>query len=100
MPHAQSAPNCAVAGIIVSGRIPLPGVVVSIADAEHHVLDLAGSGTDGSYAVKVPGAGRYTLSAELVAFAPLTREVTIDQPSCQSRVDVSLTLASRAPKAD
>ncbi len=100
MPHAQSAPNCSVAGIIQSGRIPLPGVVVSIADADRRVLDVAASGTDGAYAVKIPGAGRYTLTAELVAFAPLARELTIDPASCQSRVDLSLTLASRAPKTD
>jgi len=98
LPHAQTAPACSVGGIIASGRTLLPGVVVSVVDSENHAIDVTASGADGAYALKIPGAGRYTLKAEFVAFAPMVRELTLDQASCQQRVDLTMTLASRAPK--
>ena len=77
----------------------LPGVVVSVLDADSHPLDVSASAADGTYTLKMPGPGRYTLKAEFIAFAPMTRELTVDQPDCEHRLDLSMTLASRAPQA-
>jgi hypothetical protein len=99
LPLAQTPSSCTIGGVIVSGRTPLPGVVVSIVDADAHAVDATASGTDGIYSLKVPGAGRYTLKAELVAFAPISRSVELSAASCQQRVDLSMTLASRVPQA-
>src|SRR5262249_35443705 len=65
----------------------------------NRTIDVAATGADGTYTLKIPGAGQYTLKAEFSAFAPATRPVTIDAANCRPRVDVSMTLASRAPAA-
>jgi len=97
VPLAQSVAGCSVGGTIASTRTPLPGVVISVLDADSHAVDVSASGVDGAYALKIPGPGRYTLKAEFVAFAPLVRDLTVDEASCQQRVDLTMTLASRAP---
>src|SRR5262249_20242493 len=93
----QPATDCIVGGAIVSGRTPLPGVVVSIVDESNRTVDVAATAVDGTYALKIPGAGQYTLKADFSAFAPATHPLTIDAANCRPRVDVSMTLASRAP---
>jgi hypothetical protein len=98
VPFAQIGPACSVSGVISSGRTLLPGVVVSVIDAENHALDVSASNADGVYALKIPGPGRYTLKAEFFAFAPIARELTVDQAGCQQRTDLPMTLASRAPQ--
>lgn len=98
LPRAQTAPACAVSGTIASTRTLLPGVVVSLLDADNHPLDVGASGADGAYTLKIPGSGRYTLKAEFFAFAPIARELTVDQMTCQQRVDLAMTLASRTPQ--
>ena len=97
LPLAQAPAGCTVAGAIVANRIPLPGVVVSLVGPDQRVVETSSTGTDGAYVLKVPAFGTYTLKAELTAFAPAAREVTIDPQSCSARVDLAMTLASRAP---
>jgi hypothetical protein len=41
----------------------LPGVVVSVFDADNRALDVSASGVDGTYTLRVQGPGRYTLKA-------------------------------------
>jgi trimeric autotransporter adhesin len=88
-----------VAGVVASARTPLPGVVVSILNSDGQPVDTTSTGTDGRYGLRLTGPGQYTLKAELVAFASVQRELTLDQATCQQRVDLSMTLASRAPAA-
>jgi hypothetical protein len=79
--------------------MPLPGVVLSLltpGDAPTNVADVTSSAPDGSYTLKAPGSGRYTVKAELTAFAASNQDVTIDATSCRARVDISMVLASRA----
>ena len=97
-PLAQTTlPGCAVAGTIVSGRSALPGVVVSLETIDGQPADVTSTSPDGAYVLHVPAPGQYRLKAELVAFAAISKELTIDQASCQQRVDLSMTLASRTP---
>jgi hypothetical protein len=93
-PFAQSAASCSIGGTITSTRTPLPGVVISAFDAEGRSVDVSASSVDGAYALRIPGAGRYTLKAEFVAFAPIVRDVIVDQGNCQQRVDLTMTLAT------
>ena len=97
VPAAQSVAGCSIGGTITSTRTPLPGVVVTVLDPDSRPVDVGASTVDGAYALKIPAPGRYVLKAELVAFAPIVRELNIDQASCQQRVDLTMTLASRAP---
>ena len=52
-------------------------------------VDVSASGVDGGYALKIPAAGRYTLKAEFVAFAPIMHDVIVDA----DRVAVHWTLS-------
>jgi hypothetical protein len=99
LPFAQSTSGCVVGGVVTSGRIALPGVVVSLLDAQGQSRDTSSTGVDGAFTLRIPGEGQYTLKAELVAFAPVVRDLSIDAANCQRRVDLTMTLASRAPQA-
>jgi hypothetical protein len=100
LPRAQSSPACAVAGTITSSRLPLPGVVVTLVDADGRTLDASSSSPDGTYALKLPSASSaFTLNAVLVAFAPLSRAVKVDPGVCGQHVDLVMTLASRTQQA-
>src|SRR5262249_26146255 len=96
LPSAHAAAGCAVTGVITSNRVRLPGVVVTIVDANDTSVGVTTSGVDGSYAITVPQAGRYTLKTEFAAFAPVARDLALDESSCAQQVDLALVLASRA----
>src|ERR1051326_8676959 len=98
-PRAQSPSDCVVAGTIASGATPLPGVVVTLAGADGQTVGITSTPPDGSYALRIRSAQaeRLTLKAELVACAPVTREIGA---SCQQRVDLAMTLASRVPRTE
>ena len=98
VPGAQARSGCAVHGSVTASRQPLPGVVVTLRDGQGRTLDVSSSGADGSFVINAPSSGSFTLSALLVAFAPISRDITIDETSCAQRVDLTLTLASRAPQ--
>jgi hypothetical protein len=95
-PAAQSgvAP-CTLAGTVTAGPARLPGVAITVTGAVEQGAATS-TGTDGLYQVALPGPGQYTVGAELAAFAPVTREVTVDA-SCHARLDLVMTLASRVP---
>ncbi len=93
---------CTVGGLVTAGRVPLPGVVLSLigsggqtGDATQ-TLDLSSSGPDGTYTLKAPALGHYLIKGELAAFATLLRELVVDETTCHARVDLEMTLASRA----
>src|SRR5581483_3391588 len=96
-PLAQNA-ACAIGGAVTSNGIALPGVVVSLTSGGQ-VVDVTSTGVDGAYSLRVPASGAYTVKAELTAFAPLVRDVTIDPTSCAQRVDLVMALASRVNAA-
>ncbi|HEV3141117.1 MAG TPA: hypothetical protein VGY57_11400, partial [Vicinamibacterales bacterium] len=109
-PLAQSSSECVVGGKIASGATPLPGVVVSLVGADGRTIDVSSTAADGTYALRLRSpvraeavsspaeAGHYTIKADLVAFAPIARELTT--ASCQQRVDLTMTLASRVPRTE
>jgi trimeric autotransporter adhesin len=95
-PQSPSPVTCAIAGIVTSGGIPLPGVALSAAAGE----GAAASSTDveGAFRLRVSPGGTVTLRAELTGFAALERAVVLPaQPPCDTRVDLEMTLASRSP---
>jgi hypothetical protein len=92
-----SPPACAISGTVTAGSTPLPGVVLSLSSGEASPVDVSASNPDGSYVLKARGPGQYTLKAEIVAFAPIARSVTLEDAGCTARVDLQMTLASRAP---
>ena len=99
IPGAQAPSGCTVSGSVTASRQPLPGVVVTLRDGQGRALDVSSSGADGSFVINAPSSGAFTLSTSLVAFAPISRDISIDETSCAQRVDLTMTLASRAPQA-
>ena len=99
--HAQTPPAraCTVSGVIQSGAAPLPGVAVVAVNAEGAEVASSSTEQNGTFVLRVPGAGAYTVRAALAAFAPATGKTTLNEPECAARLDLSLTLASRAASA-
>ena len=93
-----AAQTCDVAGKIASGGVPLPGVAVT-ASSGSGAKSATTTAVDGSYILKFPSPGRYTLRAELSGFAASTANVVVSESNCHPRSDMQLTLASRAPQA-
>src|SRR5690349_23914869 len=54
------------------------------------------SAPDGTYSLRVPDAGAYRLTGELIAFAPLSKTIDVERSACPLRLDLSMTLASRS----
>jgi trimeric autotransporter adhesin len=97
---SAAASACTINGTLTSGKVPLPGVVLTLtnnATPDAQPVDVTASNPDGSYALKVPGPGQYTLKGQLTAFAPIAQPITLDASNCSSRVDLQMVLASRAP---
>ncbi len=100
---AQDAPGvasqtgkCSIAGVVTSGTTPLPGVAITAKLPDGREAGATATDSNGTYEVRVPAAAVYTIQAELAAFATVTREVTVAAGSCSARIDLPMTLASRA----
>ena len=88
---AQTSPErCTVAGAVTSGGAPLPGVAITAVSADGR--DVAATATEptGVYQLHVPGPGTYGIRAELSAFAPINRQVTLTAEACSARLDLPL----------
>jgi len=98
--HAQPpADACTISGAVTSGRTALPGVALTLSDASGRVVGATSTADDGTFALRVRGEGELQLKAELVAFAPMARAITVAPDRCDQRADLAMTLASRAPAA-
>jgi hypothetical protein len=106
-PPAQSpsGPTCRVEGHVTSGRDPLPGVSIVV-----HTGDTLKAATstdlDGRYTILFSPNATYRVTAELTAFAPVDRTITLGPAPCDTTADFQLALRSRrdslnpAPAAD
>jgi hypothetical protein len=72
---------------------------VTVTDADAHVVGVTTTSIDGAYTLALPQAGAFTLKTAFDAFAPVVRALTLEPSACTPRVDLSLTLASRASPA-
>ena len=96
---AQSSLPCAVSGFVQAGSQPLPGVAIVALGADGAEVAATSSEQNGSYVLRFAAPGTYQIKASLAAFAPASREATLSAGDCTARVDVTLTLASRAAAA-
>ncbi len=94
---AQSTQPCAISGLVHAGTIPLPGAAIVATGADGAELSSTSSEQNGSYVLRLSGPGTYKVRASLAAFAPASREATLAAGDCNSRLDLTLVLASRAP---
>ena len=93
---APAAQACTVSGIVQSGAVVLPGVSVTALGSDGTEIAATSTEQNGSYVLKLTGPGAYNIRVSLAAFAGTTREITLTAAECRGRLDVSLTLASRA----
>ena len=92
---AQSSPaTCRVDGQVTSGRDPLPGVAIVVRVGD--ILKAATS-TDlsGKYTILFAPNATYRITADLTAFAPVDRTLTLGPPPCNTTADFQLALRSR-----
>jgi hypothetical protein len=71
-------------------------VAITAIGADGVEVSSTSSEQNGGYALRLPGAGTFTIRAGLAAFAPVERTATLSETDCTLRLDLSLTLASRA----
>jgi hypothetical protein len=85
-------------GHVKSRNMALPGVTVSAVNTLTGQKATTSTDVDGSFILQVPADGRYVIRTQMVAFAPLTREVVINNNSRAVTADLELVLLSRVPK--
>ena len=98
VPAAQSF---SISGVVKSGSAPIPGATVTATNSASGEKSVTSTDLNGSYVLPVSGQGKYELRVEMPAFAPVTREVVLNDPNTQT--DLDLTLLSRvqqAPRAE
>jgi len=93
--QTQAGAVCRVEGRITSGRNALPGASVIV--RVNGVLKAATStDIDGRYTIVFSPNATYHLSAELTAFAPIERDLTLGAPPCDAKADFTLSLKPRS----
>jgi len=83
-------------GIVKSGTMPLPGVTVSAANTLTGQKVIGWTDVNGQYSLKVPADGRYAVRAQMSAFAVASSDALIKGDIRSVRVDLEMTLQSRA----
>jgi hypothetical protein len=91
----QSAQPCRLTGKVTSGTRPLPGVALLVRSGDR-VVGASSTEVDGSYALSLPPNGTYRLTAELMAFGRVERELTMSAPPCAATADMEMMLEGRA----
>ena len=89
-----------IVGFVKSGEVPLPGVSVIAVNSATGRQVITSTDVYGSYVLVVSEPGSYELSAQLAAFAPATKTITIDDAHPEAQADFGLTLLSRAPATE
>jgi hypothetical protein len=95
----QPGRACSISGVAQSGSLPLPGVAIVALNGDDAEVASTSTEQNGTFTLRLPGPGAYTVRAALAAFAPATGRATLSEAECSARVDLSLPLASRAPAA-
>ena len=86
-------------GVVKSGNMPIPGAGVSAADVATQKQVTAWTDVDGSYLLRVPDDGHYTLRVQMAAFAAGTQDVTLDATHPDVQANFELVLLSRVRQA-
>ena len=84
-----------IAGVVKSGKTPLPGVTVTASNTLTGKKFSAATSIDGSYLLKGLPRGRYVVKVEFMGFAAQTQEVTVNPENPAAKTETELVLASR-----
>ncbi len=98
----QTAPASAsrtIHGLVKSGNMPIPGATVSAVNAFTQVQLNTSTDVDGTYRLIIPADGRYTVQAQMSAFAAGKQEVVFDATHQNIQANFELVLLSRVRQA-
>jgi hypothetical protein len=83
-------------GIVKSGNMPIPGAGVSATNTATKDQINTSTDVDGSYSLRVPADGHYSVRVQMAAFSASTREVALDAGHPDVLMNFELILLSRA----
>ncbi|MFZ0957339.1 MAG: TonB-dependent receptor [Candidatus Sulfotelmatobacter sp.] len=86
-------------GIVKSGNMPIPGAGVSATNAATKEQVNTWTDVDGSYVLRIPADGKYSVRVQMAAFAGSAQEVTLDATHPDVQQNFELVLQSRAREA-
>ncbi|MGB6988678.1 MAG: TonB-dependent receptor [Candidatus Sulfotelmatobacter sp.] len=96
---AQAAGARTIRGVVKSGNMPIPGAGVSAENVATKQQFSIWTDVDGSYSLRIPADGRYTLRVQMTAFAASAQEVVLDETHPDVQANFELILLSRAHEA-
>src|ERR1039458_9084601 len=93
---APAAAGRTIHGVVKSGNMPIPGAGVSAANAATKEQVNTSTDVDGSYWLRIPADGHYTVRVQMAAFAAGAQEVVLDAAHQDAQANFELALLSRA----
>jgi hypothetical protein len=86
-------------GVVKSGNMPIPGAGVSAVNAATKEQVNTWTDVDGTYSLRIPADGNYTVRVQMAAFAAAAQEVVLDTTHPDVKGNFELTLLSRVREA-
>jgi trimeric autotransporter adhesin len=102
LPGQAAAPVAAgrtIRGLVKSGNIPIPGAEVSATNTATKEQVNTWTDVDGSYSLRIPADGHYSVRVQMVAFAASTQDAAVDTTHEDVLTNFELVLLSRAREA-
>jgi trimeric autotransporter adhesin len=96
---AAASSGRAIHGVVKSGNMPIPGAGVSATNAATKEQINTWTDVDGSYRLRIPADGSYTVRVQMAAFAESSQEVILDPTHQDVLTNFELILLSRAREA-
>jgi len=95
-PVSPPSASKTIRGVVKSGNMPIPGAEVSAANVSTKEQISTSTDVDGTYLLRIPTEGRYTVRVQMAAFAAGTQEVLLDATHQEMQANFELILLSRA----
>src|SRR5271169_1933867 len=98
-PTDRAIHDRAIHGVVKSGNMPIPGAGVSATNTATKEQITTWTDVDGSYRLRIPADGSYTVRVQMTAFAASSQEVALDPTHQDVLTNFELILLSRAREA-
>src|SRR5580700_4566212 len=98
-PTDRAVHDRAIHGVVKSGNMPIPGAGVSATNPATKEQVITSTDVDGTYSLRIPADGHYTVQVQMPAFAASSQEVVVDETHQDAQTNFELVLLSRAREA-
>ncbi len=93
---AQDAPTSySLRGLVKAGDSPIPGATITATHKQTEQKAVTWTRVDGTYLLPLPAPGDYTIEAQMAAFAPVQRNVTLSVANNAPVLNLEMSLLSR-----